>query len=435
MGRGLTGPRASDQAHFVNQRRWAKVDRSGNMKPKKELGADYLYSGKLDLGERNSGIAANLASLALLFVFGWLIVQLAVALRPEIESGGFFDVMQGLEPLYLLVGLFGLLIVHELLHGLFFWIYTGERPQFGFKIVYAYASAPDWYIPRNKFIVTGLAPVVIITIVGLVLLPLIPFDYVAELLLLTAFNAAASVGDMIAVGWLSFKPDTAMVRDLGARMDLYVPAGEDVAQMSRRWLKLAASLRVDEEKARRIFADLARRYNGDGRHYHVLAHVGELLDTVGEMRDLAEDYQTIQLATWFHDVIYDPRGKDNEVRSAEYARRALQELGLPERVIDRVSDLILKTVSHVAEKDDRDALILLDADLAPLGADEEVFARQSQALRQEFSWIPEDEYQANRVQILNGFLSRQRIYQTERMYQARERKARNNLSQAIAELS
>jgi len=405
------------------------------MKPRKELSAEYLYAGKLDLGERNSGIAANLAGLGLLFVFGWLLVQLAAAVRPELDSGGFFDVIKGLEPLYLLVGLFVLLIGHELLHGLFFWIYTGERPAFGFKVVYAYASAPDWYIPRDKFIVTGLAPVVIITLVGLILLPLIPFDYVAELVLLVAFNAGASVGDMLAAGWLWSKPNTAMVRDSGARMDVYVLANEDVARMSRRWLRLMAALRVDEETARRIFADLVRHYNGDGRYYHVLNHVGELLDMVSEVRDLTQDYQTIQLAIWFHDVIYDPRGKDNEVKSAEYARKALQKLGLPERTVNRVSDLILKTVSHVSEKEDGDALILLDADLAPLGADEEVFSRQSEALRQEFGWIPEEEYRESRVRILSNFLNRERIYQTEWMYQARERKARDNLSQAIAELS
>lgn len=405
------------------------------MKPNKELGPEYLYAGKLDLGERNNGIAVNLAGLGLLFVFGRLFVQVAAAIRPEINSTGFFDVMQGLEPLYLLIGLFVVLIGHELLHGLFFWIYTGERPEFGFRVVYAYASAPDWYIPRNKFIVTGLAPVVVITLVGLAVLPLVPDLYVAEVLILMAFNAAASVGDMVTTGWLLFKPDAAMVRDSGARMDIYLPAEEEVAEMSRRWLKLTASLRVDEKVARRVFADMVRHYNGDGRHYHVLSHVGELLDTASEMRDLAQDFQTIQLAIWFHDVIYDPRGENNEVKSAEYARNALHQLGLPERVVNRVSDLILKTVSHVSDKEDRDALILLDADLAPLGADNKVFAQQSMALRSEFSWVPEDEYRASRVQILSSFLSRERIYQTERMYKAREAKARSNLSQAIAELS
>jgi len=405
------------------------------MKPQKELGAEYLYAGKLDLGERNSGIAANLAGLGLLFVFGWLAVQLAAAVRPEANSGGFFEVIQGLEPLYLLVGLFAVLIGHELLHGLFFWIYTGERPAFGFKVVYAYASAPDWYIPRNKFIAVSLAPLVIITLAGLILLPVIAYGYVAELLLLVSANAAASVGDMIVAVWLSTKPDTVMVRDSGARMDVYAPAEEDVARMSRRWLKLMAALRIDEEAARRIFADMVEHYNGDGRYYHVLNHVGELLDMVSEVRDLTQDYRTIQLAIWFHDVIYDPRGKDNEVKSAEYARDALQKLGFPERTVNRVSDLILKTVSHVSEKEDGDALILLDADLAPLGADEETFARQSRALRQEFGWVPEEEYRASRVRILSNFLNRERIYQTEWMYQARERKARNNLSQAIAELS
>lgn len=405
------------------------------MKATKELGAEYLYAGRLDLGERNKGMVVNLAGVLLLFAFGWLFAQVAAAIRPETTSAGFFDVIQGLEPLYLFIGLFVMLVAHELIHGLFFWIYTRERPQFGFKVVYAYASAPDWYIRRNQFIVTGLAPVVIITVLGIAFLPFVPEIYLAEMLILLAFNAAASVGDMVTVGWLLPKPPTAMVRDSGTLIDVYTLADDDVTEMSRRWLKLMASLRVDPDAARRIFADMVSHYNGDGRYYHVLTHVGELLDTAYEMRDLAEDYQSVQLAIWFHDVIYDPQSKKNEVKSAEYARQALQALGLPERVITRVSDLILKTVSHVSDQKDADALILLDADLAPLGADEEVFARQSQALRLEFNWQSESEYRASRVRILSDFLKRERIYQTERMYNAREARARSNLSQAIAELS
>lgn len=430
VDRGMIG-----QPYFANRPGCTKVGALQKMKPKKDLNAEYLYAGELDLGERKIGTLVNLAGLALLFVFGWLFVQLAAAIRPEISSTGFFDVIRGLEPLYLIVGVFVVLILHELLHGLFFWIYTRERPQFGFRLVYAYASAPDWYIPRNQFIVTGLAPIVGITLTGLILLPLIPEAFVAELLALMAFNAAASVGDLVMTGWLWSKPKTLMARDSGPSITIYTLAGDDVAEMSRRWLKLAASLRVDKEAARRVFAGMATRYDGDGRYYHILTHVGDLLNTAGEMRDLAQDYRTVQLAIWFHDVIYDPRGKDNEVKSAAYARHALRELGMPERVISRVSDLILKTVTHVSENEDSDALILLDADLAPLGADKEVFARQSQALRLEFGWIPEDEYKASRVRILSGFLGRERIYQTDRLYESLEAKARSNLSQAIAELS
>ncbi len=405
------------------------------MKAEKDLDADYLYANELDLGERKTGTAVNLAGLAMLFVFGWLFVQLAVAVRPEITSADFFDVIQGLEPFYLIVGLFAILILHELLHGFFFWIYTGELPSFGFRLVYAYASAPNWYIPRNQFIMAGLAPFAGITLVGLIALPLVPEAFVAELLALLAFNAAASFGDLVMVGWLLSQPKTAMVRDVGAKITTYTLAEAGVAGMSRRWLELCAKLRVDEEAARRVFAALVEEYNGDGRYYHTLAHVGELLDTAGELRDLAQDYTTVQLAIWFHDVVYDPRANDNEVQSAAYARQALHELGLPERVILRVSDLILKTVTHVSENEDGDALILLDADLAPLGADEEVFARQSRALRQEFGWVPEDEYHANRARVLGGFLSRERIYQTDRLYDSLEAQARRNLSQAIGQRS
>ena len=56
----------------------------------------------------------------------------------------------------------GNLVVHELIHGLFFWLFTGSAPRYGLGLSYAYAAAPDWYIPRRKYQVTGLAPVVII---------------------------------------------------------------------------------------------------------------------------------------------------------------------------------------------------------------------------------------------------------------------------------
>ncbi len=34
------------------------------------------------------------------------------------------------------------ILLHELVHGLFFWFFTREKPQFGFKLLYAYATAP-----------------------------------------------------------------------------------------------------------------------------------------------------------------------------------------------------------------------------------------------------------------------------------------------------
>ncbi len=401
------------------------------MKPVKELDPAYLYAGEINVKNRKIAIALNLAGLALLFLFGRLFLQLGSAIRPEIESSALFSVFAIVDLLAMVLGLIGVLILHELVHGFFFWLFTGERPKFGLHILYAYAAAPDWYIPRNRFFVVGLAPFAGLSLAGLLLLPFVPFPAVPILLFCLIFNAAGSVGDLAVGGWLLSQPKNLMVNDTGPSMAFYKAASPAIASMSQRWLLLAGLLGLEEKEARRAFAGLVGRYTEQGRFYHNLEHVRAVLDTAEKLKALADDYTAVQLAVWFHDVVYDPRAEDNEVRSAEYARRTLAELGLAPEIAKRVSDLILTTISHQAEAGDIDAQILIDADLATLGVDEARFRSQSEALRRELSWLPDEEYRQGRELILNNFLARERIYYTDQLFDALEDNARRNLNWAV----
>jgi predicted metal-dependent HD superfamily phosphohydrolase len=404
------------------------------MKPVKNLDAEYVRAGEFNVKNRKLIIGLNLVGLATLFLFGWIFFQIASAIRPEIESPALSSVLRGSETLGLLLGLIAVLVIHELVHGFFFWIFTGDRPKFGLHILYAYAAAPGWYLPRNYYLAVGLAPFVCISLVGLLLLPFVPFQIVPVLVLSLIFNAAGSVGDFAVCGWLASQPKTLMVQDYGPNMTYYSLAEPEIAAMSRRWLNLTASLAVDPEQARRVFADLVSCYTASGRYYHNLGHVKELLDTVDELEPLATDFTAIRLAVWFHDVVYDPQAKDNEVKSAEYARKALHTLGLSTEIIDKVSDLILATITHQAPDGDINAQILLDADLAPLAADEAAFKKQSIALRKEFAWLSEEEFQANRARLLGSFLERDRIYQTDELYSSLESQARRNLKKSLSRI-
>jgi len=402
------------------------------MKPVKELDPAYLYAGEINVKNRKIAIALNLAGLALLFLFGRLFLQIGAAIRPEIESATLFSVFAHVDLLAMVLGLIGVLILHELVHGFFFWLFTGERPKFGLHILYAYAAAPDWYIPRNRFFVVGLAPFAGISLAGLLLLPFVPFPAVPILLFCLIFNAAGSVGDLAVGGWLLSQPKTLMINDTGPSMTFYKVTSPAIVSLSRRWLLLTDSLGMDDKEARRAFAGLVTRYTEKWRFYHTLEHVEAVLDTAEELKDLANDYTAVQLAVWFHDVVYDPRAEDNEVRSAEYARRTLAELGLAPEMVKRVSDLILTTISHQAEAGDIDAQILIDADLATLGVDEARFLNQSEALRQELSWLPDEEYRQNREKILTGFLERERIFYSDQLFDTLEDKARRNLTWALS---
>ena len=90
---------------------------------------------------------------------------------------------------------------------------------------------------------------------------------------------------------------------------------------------------------------------------------------------------------------------------------------------------------HRAASEDRDGQVLLDADLAILGATAERYAAYSQAICQEYAWVPEEQYRSGRRQVLEGFLRRERLYYLDEMHAALETQARQNLADEIAALT
>ncbi|HEY9743623.1 MAG TPA: hypothetical protein V6C90_24315, partial [Coleofasciculaceae cyanobacterium] len=167
-----------------------------------------------------------------------------------------------------------------------------------------------------------------------------------------------------------------------------------------------------------------------------------ILETIEQMRRhsstqavVAINFPAIQLAAWFHDVIYDPRAKDNEEKSAEYAVASLSQFEIPRTTVERVKTLILNTKTHQAQPDDIDSKILLDSDLAILGSSELEYRAYAKAIRQEYSWVSDKLYQVTRKQVLQFFLQRKRIYFTEQFFLTFEVRARRNLQAEITNLS
>ena len=78
--------------------------------------------------------------------------------------------------------------------------------------------------------------------------------------------------------------------------------------------------------------------------------------------------------------------------------------------------------------------ILLDADLAILGADPDEYARYARAIRQEYAWVPEADYRRGRTTVLQGFLVRARIFRLDRIHERLDAAARRNLRDELAAL-
>ncbi|WP_332823661.1 HD domain-containing protein [Ramlibacter sp.] len=196
----------------------------------------------------------------------------------------------------------------------------------------------------------------------------------------------------------------------------------------RLWTELGAA-----EVPRGLFNQLVAAYSERHRSYHTLQHLRECLAHFEAASALARRPAEVEAALWFHDAVYDPKARDNEERSADWAARSILAADCDAGVAERVRALVLATDGHAAS-DDADTQFLLDVDLAILGAAPARFAEYERQVRAEYAHVPDAEFRSRRAQVLGTFLARPRIYGTVAFHDALEQRARDNLQQAVAAL-
>lgn len=208
---------------------------------------------------------------------------------------------------------------------------------------------------------------------------------------------------------------------------------QDIDHLRNHWHALINRYTRDENEIGKLFELVARHYSEKGRFYHNLSHIKALLESSDSIKSI-EDRAAVDLAIWFHDVIYKTRKNDNEEKSAEMAAISLGKLSVPPGIINTVRDMIIATKTHGADTLTKDAKVFLDLDLSILGAREEIYKAYSDAIRKEYSWVPGFLYRRGRRNILESFLKRESIYYTEEMAARYDAQARRNIENELREL-
>lgn len=194
---------------------------------------------------------------------------------------------------------------------------------------------------------------------------------------------------------------------------------------------------------------MIRSWTEPHRAYHSLRHVAEMLLALRELTDHGvdlspRDLAVARMATWFHDVSYDPRATpgSNEQRSATLARDHLHRLGAESADIDAVEALVVMTVDHLVRLDAGAEVVdpeLLDAfhdiDLWILSSPVPRYREYARQIRDEFAHVPSELFAAGRRHILRGFAERPKIYRTPHARATWQERARANLGAEIAALS
>lgn len=176
------------------------------------------------IGNKKLSLWINIATIPLLFFFILFFSLATILFSGASDFGSTFSFGDDFFRGYILVfgSYFLLIILHELIHGLFFKVFNKEgKVKFGFKNGFAYATSPDSFYSKAQFIWICLAPFILISS-ALILLFAFNVTSAAFFIIVASMHAASCVGDFYWVMLLFNRPNTILVQDTETGMSVYL---------------------------------------------------------------------------------------------------------------------------------------------------------------------------------------------------------------------
>ena len=124
-------------------------------------------------------------------------------------------------------------------------------------------------------------------------------------------------------------------------------------------------------------------YNEDHRHYHNSFHIIDICEMIFNDKSLTQ-YETGIYTALFHDIIYNPKRNDNELKSSEYFRKFNSEHNI-------VSQNDEKIICHIINETDYKNLEINDMDGVPKSLVKRFMEYDLASFKKPFSEILSDE--------------------------------------------
>ncbi len=167
-------------------------------------------------------VGFGLFVLAAVALVGIMLPYWALIAPPSLEQ---FDDPLSLiiHPLIWLALLIAVMVVHEGLHG-FTIALLGFKPRYGMKLrKLVLFTTTDAYFTRGQYLAVTLAPLVVITAVGVLIMLVVPLLTAIGVGLAVAVNFSGAVGDMWMAAVMASFPPEARFRDEADGMSIYLP--------------------------------------------------------------------------------------------------------------------------------------------------------------------------------------------------------------------
>ena len=199
------------------------------------------------------------------------------------------------------------------------------------------------------------------------------------------------------------------------------------------WISLVSTYSEGQEQTDLLWEEIESCYSDNTRYYHNLEHLRYMLKLKEELNSVFKDQEVVLFSIFYHDIIYNVKRQDNELKSAELAVKRLEELHFPTAKINACKNQIIATKEHLKSAD-HDTNYLLDLDLAILGDRPEKYANYVDQIRKEYAIYPDFLYKKGRKKVLKHFLKLDRIFKTDYFIANYENIARKNLENELSTL-
>lgn len=183
------------------------------------------------------------------------------------------------------------------------------------------------------------------------------------------------------------------------------------------------------------YLDLFDAYEGDPanpskRPYHSLRHIQECIEQFGRIRNSFEMPDLVELALYFHDVIYQAGADNNESQSADFFMKQAAESSMTDEQKEMVKKIII-TTDWLEQQDqlvNGDLHLLHDVDFSIFAADWERFLEYDEGIEKEYAHVPKEVFHKHR----KDFLVKLRDMGTFYTHLFDDQKAKNNIDKLLA---
>jgi predicted metal-dependent HD superfamily phosphohydrolase len=178
---------------------------------------------------------------------------------------------------------------------------------------------------------------------------------------------------------------------------------------------------------------LINAYNEEQRVYHTLQHIEDCLKLFDEIKSQLQNPDAVELAIWFHDVIYQINSSDNEELSADLFMNMSEDV-LEPAMRHQIYQHIIATLHNGSEMLDHDTRYMVDIDLSSFGLPWDQFIQNSREVREEMSHIPDEVFYPKQCAFQKSLLKHGRFYQTDYFFKNYEQSALNNIADYFVQL-